>query len=279
MTPAGLVVEALVESWTNYNILVSVPQNRLVATYGLQPRVIDSDQSVRWDDPEHITYDVVEVRAFSKYGLPNEYTRSEVLLRRAYAEDYAGLRSRAIVAVYYEEHSIAEDAELEALLGAEEYRRIDIPDIGIEIKRNPVNTEYPLLIAAWGCRLRRSPIAETLSRIAMVPTDSAEQVLVAITDGREESGIATFECGTLPAEKAFHAALHGARALEPASLKGIHVRFAFIGFSDAKRPGCEATLRRELEMQELWKSAFTRASAASIQFDSAAPRIGTEVRP
>lgn len=109
MTPAGLVVEALVESWTNHNILVSVPQNRLVATYGLQPRVIDSDQSVRWDDPEHITYDVVEVRAFSKYGLPNEYTRSEVLLRRAYAEDYAGLRSRAIVAVYYEEHSIAED--------------------------------------------------------------------------------------------------------------------------------------------------------------------------
>lgn len=132
---------------------------------------------------------------------------------------------------------------------------------------------------AFDRRPRRSPIAETLSRIAMVPTESAEQILVAITDGREESGIATFECGTLPTEKAFHAALHSARALEPASLKGIHVRFAFIGFSDAKRPGCETTLRRELEMQELWKSAFTRASAASIQFDSAAPRIGKEVRP
>jgi hypothetical protein len=157
VTPAGLATEALVERWTNHNILVSVPQNRLVATYGLQPRVIDSDQSVRWDDPEHITYDVVEVRAFSKYEIPNEYTRSEVLLRRAYAEDYAGLRSRAIVAVYYEEHSVTKDAELDALLGAEEYRRIDVPGIGIEIKRIPGNTEYPLFIAAWGCRLLVKP--------------------------------------------------------------------------------------------------------------------------
>jgi hypothetical protein len=59
--------------------------------------------------------------------------------------------------VYYEEHSVAADAELDALLGAEEYRRIDVPGIGIEIKRNPVNTEYPLFIAAWGCRLLVKP--------------------------------------------------------------------------------------------------------------------------
>lgn len=157
VTPDRIVVEALVESWKNHNILISVPQNRLVATYGLRPRVIDSDQSVRWDDPEHINYDVVEVRPYSKYTLPNEYTRSEVLLRQDYAEDYADVRSRAIVAVYYEEHSIADDEELDILLGGGEYHRIDVPGVGIEIKRNPFNTEYPLFIAAWGCHLLVRP--------------------------------------------------------------------------------------------------------------------------
>jgi hypothetical protein len=49
--------------------------------------------------------------------------------------------------VYYEEHSVADDAELDALVSSEEYRRIDVPGIGIEIKRIPANTEFPLFIA------------------------------------------------------------------------------------------------------------------------------------
>jgi hypothetical protein len=128
-------------------------------------------------------------------------------------------------------------------------------------------------------RPRRSPIAETLTRIAMEPTESTEQLLIGITDGREESDIARLECGPLPTVEMFHAALHAARALEPGSLKGIHIRFAFVGFTDAKRAGCDTTLRRELETQELWRSALQRASARSVHFDSAAPRIATtEVR-
>jgi len=122
-------------------------------------------------------------------------------------------------------------------------------------------------------RPRRSPIAETLTRIAMEPTESIERLLIAITDGREESAIARFECGPLPSIEAFHAALRAARALAPGSLRGMHIRFAFVGFTDAKRVGCNTTLRRELETQELWRSALLRASASSIHFDSAAPRI------
>src|SRR5688572_21385151 len=57
VNPARMVFEGLVDSWTNHNVIVMMPQPRLVATYGLQPRMIASDQSIRWDDPEHITYD------------------------------------------------------------------------------------------------------------------------------------------------------------------------------------------------------------------------------
>lgn len=157
VNPSRMVFEGLVDRWTNHNVVVMMPQPRLVATYGLQPRMIESDQSIRWDDPEHVTYDVVVVRPRSKYSIPDEFTRAEVLLRRDYAEDYAGLRSRALVAVYYEQQSIAVDPELDALLGGEEYRRIDLPGVGIEIKRAGFDDEFPLFIAAWGCRLILKP--------------------------------------------------------------------------------------------------------------------------
>src|SRR5437764_9042119 len=59
VTAGGLVVEALVEGWTNHNLIVALPQQQILATYGLRPRMIESDESVRWDDPEHATYDVL----------------------------------------------------------------------------------------------------------------------------------------------------------------------------------------------------------------------------
>lgn len=154
-----MVFEGLVDSWTNHNTIVMMPQVRLTATYGLQPRMIETGQSMRWDDPEHITYDVIVVRPRSKYSVPDEYTRAEVLLRKDYAEDYAGQRRRALVAVYYEQQSVAADPELDELLAGEEYQRIDLPGVGIEIKRAPFDKDFPLFIAAWGCRLILKPTA------------------------------------------------------------------------------------------------------------------------
>jgi hypothetical protein len=157
VTPEGLTVEALVDGWTNDNLIMALPQPELVATYGLRPRMIELDQSIRWDDPEHATYDVVIVRPVSRYEMPNDYTPAEVLLRLEYARDYATTRNRAIVEVYYEQQSIAADAELEELLGDQDYARIDLPGVGIEIKRTPFDTAFPLFLAAWGCRLLVRP--------------------------------------------------------------------------------------------------------------------------
>lgn len=128
----------------------------------------------------------------------------------------------------------------------------------------------------FNTRPRRSPIAETLSRVAASSTESSEQVLIVITDGREESAIARLECGPLPTPEVFAAALQKEWLMEPESFAGIHVRFCFMGYTDAKRAGCATSVRREKELQNLWRTAFERASARSVHFDAAAPRMPQE---
>lgn len=120
---------------------------------------------------------------------------------------------------------------------------------------------------------RRSPIAATISRIAHARPDTEERSIYEITDGREQSGIARMECGVLPTASQFLASLKDARALEPSSLAGVDVVFAYIGFTDSKRPNCATSLRRELEIQDLWRQAFERAGAKTIRFESSAPRM------
>lgn len=122
---------------------------------------------------------------------------------------------------------------------------------------------------------RRSPIAATISRIAHARPNTEECSIYAITDGREESSIARLECGALPTAAQFLASLKDARALEPSSLAGVDLALVFIGFTDAKRPNCATSLRRELEIQDLWRQAFERAGAKTIRFESGAPRMET----
>jgi hypothetical protein len=128
-------------------------------------------------------------------------------------------------------------------------------------------------VFAMAARPRRSPIAATISRIAHARTVTDERAIIVVTDGREESDIGQFECGALPTPSRFLASLKAARALEPRSLTGVDVALVFIGFTDAKRPGCATSLRRELEIQDLWRQAFERAGAKTIRFESGAPRM------
>lgn len=128
-------------------------------------------------------------------------------------------------------------------------------------------------VFAMTARPRRSPIAATISRIAHARPVTDERAIIVVTDGREESEIAQFECGALPTPVRFLASLKEARALEPSSLASVDVALVFIGFTDAKRPNCETSLRRELEIQDLWRQAFERAGAKTIRFESGAPRM------
>lgn len=146
---------------------------------------------------------------------------------------------------------------------------------------------------AFDERARTSPIAAAITRAALERNESAEQVIVLVSDAREHAsaretgkartganGVISFECGALPTPKAFEAALHEDLLLEPGLLAGTEVHFAYVGFTDAKRPGCSTSVKRELQIQALWRSALTRASARSVHFTSAAPRFSTpEAQP
>jgi hypothetical protein len=136
----------------------------------------------------------------------------------------------------------------------------------------------PLATRVLENRPRQSPIAASLTRIGWSRPMTAESVWLIISDGREESAeVAHLECGPLPSPAAFQGALHNAKLLEPHSLTGVDVRFCFFGFSDANRAGCSTSVRRELELRDLWRSALERASARSVEFETGAPTLRREV--
>jgi hypothetical protein len=158
VSPTGRAYEALVEKWNEHNATVMLPQSRLLATYGLQPRLIAQRQSIRWDDLKHFEFDVVVVDPLAKYHGPNDYSPGAVRIQRRYAEDYADVRQRALVAVFFEQQSVAEDDDLDELLAGQEYWHRTLPGLSVEIKHvKSSNPEFPLYVAAWGCRLILKP--------------------------------------------------------------------------------------------------------------------------
>lgn len=128
---------------------------------------------------------------------------------------------------------------------------------------------------------RRSPIAETITRIAMATPPTGERDLYLLSDGLQEStpAIGQFECAVLPSEAQWLAALDEERLLAAGSLEGARVEFCFTGFSDPKRKGCPTTARREVEMQQLWRAALTRAGCRGVSFSAMGPQLTPEVSP
>lgn len=115
---------------------------------------------------------------------------------------------------------------------------------------------------------RRSPIAESISRIALASAlVSMARRIVVLSDGREV-GVADLECGELsPIE--FLAALDAHSALAPRSLNGIDIDFTYASLGVVDRGRCEATLERALKTRELWRAAFKRAGARSFTYRTA----------
>jgi hypothetical protein len=161
VSPTGRAYEALVEMWNEHNATVMLPQSRLLATYGLQPRFLGKQQSIRWDDLERFEFDVVVVDPLAKYHGPDDHTPSVVRIQRQYAEDYADVRRRALVAVFFEQQSVAEDDDLHELLGGKEYWHHTSPGLYVEIKHiKGFDSGFPLYVAAWGCRLILKPTGQ-----------------------------------------------------------------------------------------------------------------------
>lgn len=155
--PSGERFEPLVFGWTAHNRTVLTPNPSWLAALDLVPSIRAGDPPrIEWDDLEGPTYGVVEIVPVSKYDGPNDVTGACVRIFPRYAERLAAERRCAIIAVYYEQRSLAHDPELEVLLGREDAIFMELPGRSIDIKRTH-DREFPYFVAAWGCRLVLKP--------------------------------------------------------------------------------------------------------------------------
>ncbi len=115
---------------------------------------------------------------------------------------------------------------------------------------------------------RRSPIAESVTRIALTGTATVmPRLLIVITDGLEVSTFGDFECGTLPTPKRFVRDLQRNNVLPVGSLKGITVDFSDADLAPIDGNRCAVTLRRAGEITNLWSAAIRAAGAQQFEID------------
>lgn len=117
-------------------------------------------------------------------------------------------------------------------------------------------------------RRRRSPIVETLSRIAMTPSPGGmKRVIVLVTDGREVSGFGDFECDLVPTPRRFLPLLRRRGALTPGSLANTSVVFSYVTLGPVVGRVCPVTIARATAIENLWRAALTGAGAESVRFE------------
>ena len=114
-----------------------------------------------------------------------------------------------------------------------------------------------------------SPIAESLTAIAMANVHSDLRAIVVISDAREVSAIGgDFECDDpLPDPPSFVKVLQRERVLPPGSLAGTRVFFTFMTITEIRRKGCAVTLGRLATMRDLWTAAI-EAAGGTTHFDT-----------
>lgn len=117
---------------------------------------------------------------------------------------------------------------------------------------------------------KRSPIAEAISKVALASEASVnkKRVIVCITDAREVSSTADFECKAIPKTEAFKKALHQNGLLLPDSLARTKVYFVGVIAGPVGGRDCAVTVERELQIRKLWTEALSAASAESVTFST-----------
>jgi len=147
-------IEPLVLSWTANNRTVQQPDPRLLMTYGLIPR-IEQEGTVHWDEPANPTPDVLIVEPVSIYEYLHE-TPSSVTIQREYLQDYASLRKRAVICVFYERWIVKNDDETRTLLDGDRYKEFRFKDAFFRIQ-TIVGDDSEFHIDMWGHRLLLRP--------------------------------------------------------------------------------------------------------------------------
>lgn len=120
----------------------------------------------------------------------------------------------------------------------------------------------------------RSPIAEGIGAIALASFHTERRVLIVLTDLREVSSFADFECAAIDA-KAFADRLFAGKVFKHDSLAGAEVVFANTAPQPVAGRACPVDLARSLAGREAWTEVLRRAGAATVSFQTGALELET----
>jgi len=150
MVPEGL--EPLVVTWNTGNRTILLPDQGFLMTYGLVPRIVNSDQGdlIYWDDLQKPHYDVVISKMVSEYHYE---LKSEAFIKidRQYLQDYATIRNQSLVQVYYAINTgpISED-DRKALSGKDN-QEFKIPGRLLDVRLD-FDRKDEVIAQVWGIR-------------------------------------------------------------------------------------------------------------------------------
>lgn len=133
----------------------------------------------------------------------------------------------------------------------------------------------PLGAALASARPRRSPLAESLDKIALESSQGMPVEVIAVTDLREVSDLGDFECGRLPSEQDFLARLQRHGILGPRTFTNARVHFVVGDHGPVPRRNCPVTMGRERTVMQLWTTALRNAGASEVTFHTEVPDLAT----
>ena len=149
-------LEPLVVRWKSGSQTVLRPDQGLLMTYGLIPRLVTSTEAghvEHWDDVEEPRPDVVVVRPVSTYEVLS-HTGASVTVAQDWLQDYATIRKKALVQVYYVQRRGDPTSELDAILRDHDIREFKVPGRLVDVRR--VHDDQ-ILVQVWGVRHLLSP--------------------------------------------------------------------------------------------------------------------------
>jgi hypothetical protein len=145
-------LEPLVVGWEAGGRTVLLPDQGFLMTYGLVPRSVQSKEGdvIHWDDPTTGQHDIVVAKMVSKfhYELQSE---ARVSIDRDYLQDYATVRNRSLVQVFYASNLAPLQAEEERLLCGNSMQEFKLKGRLVDI-RIDLRDKTKLLAQVWGVR-------------------------------------------------------------------------------------------------------------------------------
>jgi hypothetical protein len=131
-------VEPLVVVWSTGNHTTLQPDQGLVSTLGLTPKLLNEE--ICWDDLSRPRYNVIRNRPMAFYDFPH-YTSAYVKVDREYLADYLNLRQKTAVQVFSITEDLPISADLEELLNGQDHYVETFDRYEVQFRRNPHLTE------------------------------------------------------------------------------------------------------------------------------------------